>query len=195
MLCPWVPLGRDLGLGRRARWAVHGIGAWVVHGILAGSAGLCMVYGAWHRCMAVQAALCMGGVPDGGWIKACVYYLVGKNACSYCNHLAYYLWTIDTEIYTLKLNLLLLYLIEPLKPKWVPDNMFWSSEFLQIPIVFYASSTCLKRKKRKGIFCWPDLNQGLVGGKQWWRPLSYVTPLNPFSTPSPTPWYLTKSAK
>ena len=33
--------------------------------------------------MAVHAALCMGGVPAGGWVKACVYYLVGKNACTY----------------------------------------------------------------------------------------------------------------
>ena len=24
-------VGSDLGLGRRASWAVHGIGAWVVH--------------------------------------------------------------------------------------------------------------------------------------------------------------------
>ena len=27
-------VGSDLCLGRRASWAVHGIGAWVVHGIL-----------------------------------------------------------------------------------------------------------------------------------------------------------------
>ena len=39
----------------------------------AGPAGPCMVHGAWHRCMAVYAASCMGGVPAGGWVKACVY--------------------------------------------------------------------------------------------------------------------------
>ena len=66
-------MGSDLGLEQRASRAVHGIRAWVVHGILAGPAGPCMVHGAWHRCMAVHAASCMGGVPDGGWVKACVY--------------------------------------------------------------------------------------------------------------------------
>ena len=58
-------MGLKCGLGRRASWAVHGIGAWVVHGILAGPVGPCMVHGAWHWCMAVYAASCMGGVPDG----------------------------------------------------------------------------------------------------------------------------------
>ena len=42
----------------------------------AGPAGPCMAYGAWHRCMAVHAASCMGGVQAGGWVRACVYYLV-----------------------------------------------------------------------------------------------------------------------
>ena len=39
-----------------------------------GQAGPCMasVHGAWHRCMGVHAASCMGGVPAGGWVKACV---------------------------------------------------------------------------------------------------------------------------
>ena len=32
------------------------------------------VHGAWHWCMVVHAASCMGGVPDGGWVNACVYY-------------------------------------------------------------------------------------------------------------------------
>ena len=36
------------------------------------------MHGAW-QCM----ASCMGGVPDGGWVKACVNYLVGKSACTY----------------------------------------------------------------------------------------------------------------
>ena len=44
----WV--GLNLGLGRRASWAVHGIGAWVVHG--------CMV--AWWPDLVVH--LLMGGV-------------------------------------------------------------------------------------------------------------------------------------
>ena len=53
---------------------------------LAGPAGQCMVSGhGW--CMGDGAwqctASCMGGVPDGGWVKACVHYLVGKNACTY----------------------------------------------------------------------------------------------------------------
>ena len=42
---------------------MHGIGAWVVHGILAGQAGPCMVHGAWHRCMALHATFCLVGVP------------------------------------------------------------------------------------------------------------------------------------
>ena len=33
------PLGSDLVLGRRASWAVHGIGAWVVHGGVAVTGG------------------------------------------------------------------------------------------------------------------------------------------------------------
>ena len=51
---------------------------------LAGPAGPCMG-GAWHRCMCGAwrcTASSMGGVPDGGWVKACVYYLVGKNVCT-----------------------------------------------------------------------------------------------------------------
>ena len=52
-------------LGRAWHWCMGG--AW------------CMVHGAWHRCMAVHTAWCMGGVPDGGWVKACVYFLVGKS--------------------------------------------------------------------------------------------------------------------
>ena len=46
---PLELVGSDFGLGRWASWAVHGIGAWVVHGILAGPAGPCMVHGAWHQ--------------------------------------------------------------------------------------------------------------------------------------------------
>ena len=43
---------------------MHGIGAWVVHGILAGPAGPCMVHGAWvvHGCMAALWVTFMGGV-------------------------------------------------------------------------------------------------------------------------------------
>ena len=48
-----------------------------------GQAGPCMVHGAWNRCVVVHAASCMGGVPAGGWVKACVYYQVGKSACTY----------------------------------------------------------------------------------------------------------------
>ena len=57
-------MGLNLGLGRQASWAVHGIGAWVVHGILAGPAGPCMVHGAWvvHGCMAALWVTFMGGV-------------------------------------------------------------------------------------------------------------------------------------
>ena len=36
---PQVQLGQDLGLGRRASWAVLGIGAWV-HGMVPGILGL-----------------------------------------------------------------------------------------------------------------------------------------------------------
>ena len=61
---------------------MHGIGAWVVHGILAGPAGPCMVHGVWHRCMVVHTALCMGGVPDGGWVKECVYTFCGQLSCT-----------------------------------------------------------------------------------------------------------------
>ena len=39
---------------------VQGIGVWAVHGV-------------------VHGLVCQMG----GWIKACVYYLVGKNACTY----------------------------------------------------------------------------------------------------------------
>ena len=39
---------------------MHGIGAWVVHGILAGPAGPCKVHSAWHRCFVE-----LGGGVDG----------------------------------------------------------------------------------------------------------------------------------
>ena len=44
MVYVWVSLGRDLGLGRRASWAVHGIGAWV-HGMVHGILGLPYLFG------------------------------------------------------------------------------------------------------------------------------------------------------
>ena len=47
-----------------------------VHGILGWASWA--VHGAWWRCMAVHAALCMGDVSNVGWVKASVYFLVGK---------------------------------------------------------------------------------------------------------------------
>ena len=37
MVCPWVVCGSKGGLGQRASRAVHGIGAWVVHGSVHGA--------------------------------------------------------------------------------------------------------------------------------------------------------------
>ena len=51
-------MGSDLGLGRRASWAVHGIGAWVVHGCMgAGVFGL------------VRGNFLLEGVVTGGSLK------------------------------------------------------------------------------------------------------------------------------
>ena len=50
-------MGRGLGLGQWASWAMHGIGAWVVHGCMA-------------SCMAHRA--------DGDEKDVWVYYWIGK---------------------------------------------------------------------------------------------------------------------
>ena len=52
-------------LGRTWYWCMGGAwhfgwASWTVHG-------------AWHRCMVLHATSCLGGVPDGGLVKACVY--------------------------------------------------------------------------------------------------------------------------
>ena len=60
---PFSLAGPGFWSGTTGKLGLNGIGAWVVHGLLAGQAGLCMVHGVWHRCMAVHATSCMGGVP------------------------------------------------------------------------------------------------------------------------------------
>ena len=67
--CPYCVGGVGFVFWLTTSWTVHGISAWVVHGILAGLGGPCILHGAWHRCMGVHAASCMGGVPAGGWEK------------------------------------------------------------------------------------------------------------------------------